>query len=218
MDIPQYALDAANQFAKSCGGDINAYNAYLAGFALGNKERKKGSGILKPITDEYTFNRWWDLYDNKKGRDQCEVKWHNVMTKAERKAATEHTPFYVAMTPNRDFRKNPFTYLNQKCWKDEMYMPAEAKESKADAEKFMEYFNKTLQYTDIPKLSEMTDARKKILNYIYNRYPRDIITVLDKVRDSAHLTGEDGKGFIATFEWIFNPKFFIQIKEGYYDK
>ena len=203
-------------YAKTCGGDVNAYNAFLKGFALGNKDRLANSHQLKPITDEYTFERWWSLYDYKTGRDKCEVKWHNRMTMEERKAAMEHTPSYVAMTPDRQYRKHPYTYLNQKCWQDgvqdEVRMTA-----KADAAKFMEYFNKVFEYTEIPKLSEMTEERTRMLNYIYNLYPHDILTVFEKVRDSRHLTGEDGKGFTATFEWIFTPRFFIQIKEGYYD-
>jgi len=216
MDIPQYALDAASDFVKSCGGDANSYNAFLKGFELANKYRRKDGHVLKPINDEYTFERWWNLYDHKVGRDNCEVKWHNRMTKAERKAATEHTPIYVARTPNKEFRKHPYTYLNQKCWNDEVKPVAMT--AKADAGKFMEYFNKVFEYTDIPKLSEMTEERTAKLNYIYNTYPKDILSVLDKVKDSRHLTGEDGKGFIATFEWIFTPKYFIQIKEGYFDE
>ena len=88
----------------------------------------------------------------------------------------------------------------------------------ADAEKFMEYFNKKFEYTDIPKLSEMTDERKGLLNTVYTLYRNDILSVLDKVKESRHLTGEDGSGFRATFEWIFKPSNFLRIKEGYYDR
>jgi hypothetical protein len=216
MDIPKYALDAARAEAAMYGGDPNIFNAFLKGFGLGNRDRRTDGHALKPIADEYTFERWWDLYDYKKGREKCEVKWHNRMTRSERKAATEHTPSYVASTPDKQYRKHPYTYLTQKCWQDAEQMPVQMS-AKADAAKFMEYFNKVFEYTDIPKLSVMTEERTRMLNYIYGTFPHDILTVLDKVRDSRHLTGEDGKGFTATFEWIFTPRFFIQIREGYYD-
>ena len=215
MDIPQYALDAASQYASKLGGGSDIINAVLYGFKMGNKARLRNNGELKPINDEYTFQRWWDLYGKKVDRDKCEVKWHNVLTKAERKAATEHTPLYVASTPDINYRKNPYSYLTGKCWKD--YIPTQQPIVRADAEKFMEYFNNLYEYTDIPKLSEMTDVRKGMLDYIYTYYRNDIIDVMNKVKESPHLLGEDGKGFRASFEWIFTPANFIKIKEGYFN-
>lgn len=215
MDIPQYVLDSASQYASRFGGSSEIINAVLYGFKIGNKERLRNNGQLKPINDEYTFERWWNLYGRKIDRDKCEVKWHNVLTKAERKAATEHTPIYVASTPDIKFRKHPYSYLTGKCWKNEVQ---EGKQLvRADAEKFMAYFNSLYEFTDIPKLSEMTDLRKDMLNYIYTFYHDDILAVMDKVKESSHLTGDDGQGFRATFEWIFTPKNFIKVKEGYFD-
>ncbi len=205
----------ASLYASRYGGSSDIANAVLYGYKMGNKDRLKGNGQLKPINDEYTFERWWELYGRKIGKDRCQVKWHNVLSKAERKAATEHTPIYVASTPDVKFRKHPYTYLTQKCWKD--CVPVGEQVQEADAERFMIYFNKLYEYTDIPKLSEMTELRKNLLNYIYTNYKDDIIEVMNKVKESSHLTGEDGKGFRASFEWIFTPGNFIKIKEGYWN-
>lgn len=216
MEIPQYIQNEASQYASTHGGSVEVFNAILFGFRLGNKERLRSNGQLKPITDEYTFDRWWRLYDRKVGRDKCEVKWHNVLTAAERKAATEHTPSYVASTPDKQYRKHPYTYLTQKCWKD---MVEEGQKTvEADAERFMSYFNDLFKYTDIPKLSEMTDSRKRLLNVIYTDYHDDILNVLDKVRQSRFLNGESGKRRPITFEEIFTVDTFLKIKEGYYDE
>lgn len=206
-------MDAASNYAA---GDISKYSAFIEGYKVGNKDRLNSNGQLKPINDEYTFDRWWELYDYKVGRDKCIVKWHNRMTKAERKAATEHTPIYVASTPDKEYRKHPYTYLTQKCWKD--YTPIVTAVEHADSVKFMEYFNKLYEYTDIPKLSEMGKSRTDMLDYIYTNYKADIMSVMDKVKESRHLNGEDGKGFRATFEWMFTPANFVKIKEGYYDE
>jgi hypothetical protein len=35
----------------------------------------------------------------------------------------ETLPFYLKSTPDIKFRKNPTTYLNQRTWEDEGYMP-----------------------------------------------------------------------------------------------
>lgn len=32
-------------------------------------------------------------------------------------------PVYVASTPELQFRKNPYTWLNGKCWRDELQQP-----------------------------------------------------------------------------------------------
>lgn len=218
MEIPKYVLNEASQYASKHGGSVDVYNAIIYGFQLGNKERLRGNGQLKPINDEYTFERWWKMYNHMVGRERCEVKWHNVLTASERKAATEHTPMYVASTPDKKFRKNPYTYLTQKCWNDAITGGVPAKLVEADAEKFMAYFNDKFKYTDIPKLTEMTDSRKKLLNVVYTLYRNDILDVFDKVLDSSYLNGESGKRRPITFEEIFNVDTFLKIKEGYYDK
>ena len=209
-------MEAASNYASSHGGGAAVYDAYICGFVIGNKERLRNNGQLKPIDDEYTFDRWWKMYSYSVDKEKCRVKWHNVLTFEERKRATEHTPIYVAATPDKKFRRHPYSYLTRKTWENKVDGMPQLVE--ADAEKFMEYFNKKFEYTDIPKLSEMTDERKGLLNTVYTLYRNDILSVLDKVKESRHLTGEDGSGFRATFEWIFKPSNFLRIKEGYYDR
>lgn len=64
------------------------------------------------------FQVFWDLYGNKKDRDKSEAKW-NKLTDDERSQAIEDIPKYLASLEDRKFQKNPLTYLNGKCWKDE---------------------------------------------------------------------------------------------------
>ena len=66
-----------------------------------------------------TFDNWWTLYDKKCGRKDCEKKW-NRLTREEQEACIDATPTYVASTPDKKYRKNPLTYLNQKAWNDEI--------------------------------------------------------------------------------------------------
>ena len=81
-----------------------------------DKQRDKGS-VVK--TESADFFDWWNAYDKKVGRDACMKKW-NRMKDSERLACMQATPAYISSTPDKKFRKNPLTYLNQQSWKDEI--------------------------------------------------------------------------------------------------
>ena len=74
----------------------------------------------KAVKDEYTFERAWNLYDKKVGcKAKLEKKW-NSMSKKDRKAAIEYIPLYVISQPDKQYRKNFQTFLNQRGWEDEL--------------------------------------------------------------------------------------------------
>lgn len=74
----------------------------------------------KEIKDGYTFARAWNMYDKKVGcKSKLEKKW-NSMSKADRKAAIEYIPLYVLSQPDKQYRKNFQTFLNQRGWEDEL--------------------------------------------------------------------------------------------------
>lgn len=72
-----------------------------------------------PQIVEQDFEYWWDMYDKKRGRDRCLTKWKR-MTPQERRDCIRATPQYVASTPDKQYRKDPLSYLNQKAWTDEI--------------------------------------------------------------------------------------------------
>ena len=74
----------------------------------------------KQVKDEYTFERAWNLYEKKVGcKAKLEKKW-NSMSQKDRKAAIEYIPFYVISQPDKQYRKNFQTFLNQRAWEDEI--------------------------------------------------------------------------------------------------
>lgn len=74
----------------------------------------------KEVKDEYTFERAWDLYKKKVGcKEKLEKKW-NSMSQKDRKAAIEYIPLYVISQPDKQYRKNFQTFLNQRAWEDEI--------------------------------------------------------------------------------------------------
>ena len=68
---------------------------------------------------EQDFKYWWDMYDKKRGKDKCLDKWMKLKPE-ERTECIRVTPAYVASTPDKKYRKDPLTYLNGKCWNDEI--------------------------------------------------------------------------------------------------
>lgn len=74
----------------------------------------------KQVKDEYTFARVWNLYQKKVGcKEKLEKKW-NSMSQKDRKAAIEYIPLYVISQPDKQYRKNFQTFLNQRAWEDEI--------------------------------------------------------------------------------------------------
>ena len=81
-----------------------------------------GYTVLPPEQTEVRtagFEQWWKMYDKKCGRADCLKKW-NKMSDEEKQECLCATPVYVAATPDKQFRKNPLTYLNQKAYYDEI--------------------------------------------------------------------------------------------------
>lgn len=78
--------------------------------------------VKKPKTLNISFDDFWNTYDKKKDTAKCEKKWSSL-TDNERELIMAHIPAYVKSTPDKKYRKNPMTYLNGKCWLDEIDQP-----------------------------------------------------------------------------------------------
>jgi hypothetical protein len=67
-----------------------------------------------------SFIEWWDLYDKKVGdKVKLEKKWNNLNNE-ERSKSIAHTILYKKSQPDKKYRKNPETYLNNKSFNDEI--------------------------------------------------------------------------------------------------
>lgn len=65
------------------------------------------------------FETWWNLYQKKRGKEKCMKKWAKLSQK-DKQACIAATPAYVASTPDVTYRKDPYTYLNNSSWNDEI--------------------------------------------------------------------------------------------------
>jgi len=68
------------------------------------------------------FDAFWDLYGKKVGLKKCSEKWAKIKPEDIEKIFN-HVPEYVKSTPDSQYRKDPFTYLNNACWNDEIIKP-----------------------------------------------------------------------------------------------
>lgn len=76
--------------------------------------------------NKLSFERFWNLYGKKVDREKCFKKWKQL-TKKETETIFKNLTTYITNTPDIKFRKNPLTYLNGKCWNDEI-IPFEKQE------------------------------------------------------------------------------------------
>jgi hypothetical protein len=101
------------------GGSIPPYEQEKEEVQVKEKGKEQvqleGFEILEP----YPFNEFWDMYDKKVNREKSENKYKKL-TLEEKQKIFETLPDYVLSTPDKKFRKNPDTYLNNKSWKDEI--------------------------------------------------------------------------------------------------
>ena len=73
-----------------------------------------------PISSNEDFDKWYDLYDYKKGLSKTKKSWNSQVTKKLIPIIIKHTIEYIKSTPNKKYRKHPSTYLNQHTWEDEI--------------------------------------------------------------------------------------------------
>ena len=66
------------------------------------------------------FDFFWNDYDKKVGdKQKLKSKW-NKLSDRERDQIMEYLPLYKEAVPDKQFRKNPETFLNNKSWLDEI--------------------------------------------------------------------------------------------------
>ena len=79
--------------------------------------------ILKEVNEkEVLFEKFWNLYNKKTNRVKVEAKFLRCSL-LEINKIMETLPHYIKYTPDVKFRKDPITYLNQRTWEDEIYLP-----------------------------------------------------------------------------------------------
>ena len=77
------------------------------------------SHVQNKLELDFRFNLFWNAYDKKTGKIKVKQKF-DKLKEQEIVKIMEHVPKYVDSTPDKNFRKDPLTYLNGKHWEDEI--------------------------------------------------------------------------------------------------
>ncbi len=108
-------------------------------YQKGNSYQKSNGSVTEKVTETVTekvtkkennkenintsvqneFERFWNLYDKKVSKEKSFKLWIKLKTEDKMKIF-ETLPLYVKSTPDKQYRKNPDTYLRNKSWKDEI--------------------------------------------------------------------------------------------------
>lgn len=76
---------------------------------------------VKRIVDE-RFEKFWNLYGKDIQKDKCYSEWKFINT-IDKDKIIKTLPLYIESTPEVQFRKHPITYLRNKAWLDEIFIP-----------------------------------------------------------------------------------------------
>ena len=78
--------------------------------------KKKG----EPSELNVSFEEFWNAYDKKTSpKDKCSERWA-ALSDVERLTAMKHIPEYIRSQPEKQYRKDPLSYLNQKAFNNEI--------------------------------------------------------------------------------------------------
>jgi len=71
------------------------------------------------VAEEYPFSEFWEFYDKKKDKQRAEKVYKKISLR-DRKCIFNTLQAYKDSTPDKQYRKNPETYLRNQTWKDEI--------------------------------------------------------------------------------------------------
>ena len=113
-------LDESRQITQAI--KYIAYEFFKEGVELGvghEVEPIQPIKPTKPIQPITEFDTFWHLYDKRVGKQKCEKLWSRL-TASEQASCIAYIPLYKQAQPDKQYRKNPETFLRNKSWNDEI--------------------------------------------------------------------------------------------------
>ena len=94
----------------------------------------------------------------------------------------------------------------------------EEKENREYCNNVAKYFNEQMQGKQVRKIVKINQSRMSQVLARTKEYGKEAVAqVIVKTANSNFLNGDNNRGFLATFDWIFRPTNFPKIYEGNYD-
>lgn len=111
--VKGYEDKTGNILTPTVGGSVGAIVPPCLQVEVEVKEKVKDISLSL----ENDFNKFWNIYNKKNDLKRCKDKFIKLPKKDIDKIL-EVVNDYVVLTPDVQFRKNPLTWLNGKCWND----------------------------------------------------------------------------------------------------
>ena len=98
----------------------------------------------------------------------------------------------------------------------------EKRETAAEAAEFFAKvkvsWNLAVSKAKIPMIAKMTDIRRRAVAARAAQHGEAaVLDVIQKAAASSFLNGGNGRGFLASFDWVMRPTNFLKVMEGNYD-
>lgn len=94
----------------------------------------------------------------------------------------------------------------------------EEDKSKEYCNKVAKYFNEQMQGKQVKQIIKLSQKRKSHIIARTKEFGKHAVAiVIQKTAASKFLNGDNSRGFLASFDWIFKPNNFTKIYEGNYD-
>ena len=104
-------------FTQSRRNNIKGVNQHTIGHMTSHMENVN---VNEDKNINIDFDFFWNDYDKKVGdKQKLKNKWNKLSDK-DRNDIMEYLPLYIEAVPDKQFRKNPETFLNNKSWLDEI--------------------------------------------------------------------------------------------------
>jgi len=113
------------QDGKEKWADASKFLKYMLKEHL--QEESSRGGVI-PYPDEENkqevFDIWWNLYDKKRSKKKTFKFWRRNIKSEVVSDIMKHTKIYIDST-EKQFRKDPHSYLLNECWEDEVILKPE---------------------------------------------------------------------------------------------
>ena len=106
-------------FTQSRRNNIKGVNQHTIGHMTSHMENVNVN-VNEDKNINIDFDFFWNDYDKKVGdKQKLKSKW-NKLSDNDRNQIMNYLPLYIEAVPDKQFRKNPETFLNNKSWLDEI--------------------------------------------------------------------------------------------------
>lgn len=99
-----------------------------------SKSDSKSKSDRSNILADREFEEVWDLYGKKGNKKPSKLKY-SKLSATNKAALLSHIPNYVLSTPEKQYRKDFQTYLNQEAWNDEITQSTAVAQTESFVEK-----------------------------------------------------------------------------------